>query len=178
MKFKKSPFFPIVSLFVICLVTSLLVAGAYALTKDLIAENELKTLAESRKAVLEADEYKDAAIEGVAGECAEAVKGGKVIGYVFKESAKGYGGDVVVMVGIDTEGAITGVKIVSHSETPGLGAAFNDEQYLSKFVGGTMPFAKGVVRRTGASITSWAVSQAVNKAFDDYRIVIKGADNK
>ena len=167
MKFKKSSLFPVVSLFVICLVTALLVAGANALTKGPIEENERQALAESRRAVIEADEYREIPAEGLAGECAEAIKEGKTVGYVFKESAKGYGGDVTVMVGISLDGKIAGVKILSHSETPGLGARWDDEAVLGKFVGYGDAGSAGV-RITGASITGRAVNSAADRAFEDY----------
>ncbi|MBD3347350.1 MAG: RnfABCDGE type electron transport complex subunit G [Chitinivibrionales bacterium] len=44
-----------------------------------------------------------------------------IVGYAFKESSKGYAGDIQIMVGVDLQGTILGLKVLSHKETPGLG---------------------------------------------------------
>ena len=56
------------------------------------------------------------------------------MGYVFETEASGYGGKVKVMTGIDAEGAITGVVILSHDETPGLGANAEKPDFLNQFL--------------------------------------------
>ncbi|RXZ42469.1 electron transport complex subunit RsxG [Crenobacter cavernae] len=47
---------------------------------------------------------------------------GKTTGYVFEAAARnGYGGRIELLVGLSTDGAVSGVRVVSHKETPGLG---------------------------------------------------------
>ena len=60
----------------------------------------------------------------------EGTASGDTIGYVFKTSAKGYGGDIDLMVGIDTSGKVTGVSILSISETAGLGMNAKNESFI------------------------------------------------
>ena len=60
--------------------------------------------------------------------------GGELAGYVFETGASGYGGTVSVMTGIDAEGSITGVVILSHDETPGLGANATKSSFLDQYL--------------------------------------------
>ena len=85
--------------------------------------------------------------------------------------AKGFGGTVGLTVGV-SDGAITGVRIGSHSETPGLGAKAADEAFYGQFAGksGELTVTKtGAVTDqeinaiTAATITSKAVTGAVNE---------------
>ena len=99
---------PTVSLFVICLVVTALLAVTNMLTapqiQKLSKETEDKTKAE---VLASADEFSDALTVSADGKdytYYEGTASGDTIGYVFKTSAKGYGGDIDLMVGIDTSG--------------------------------------------------------------------------
>ena len=98
-------------------------------------------------------------------------KSGNDIGKAFIASAKGYGGDVTVSVGIDNEGVITGIDIVSMNETAGLGANCTSEEFKSQYIGksGELEVTKSgapgdseINALSGATITSKAVTSAVN----------------
>lgn len=91
----------------------------------------------------------------------------------------GYGGDIHLLVGIDANGTVTGVRVVSHRETPGLGDYIdrNKSPWIELFVGKslTTPAAKywKVAKdggrfdaRAGATITPRAVVKAVKSALD------------
>lgn len=172
---------PALTLFVICLVVTALLAGTNLLTKDQIAEQERITAEESRRIVLsEAEAFEEAE------SCYIGTSGGETVGYVFETEAKGYGGTVKVMTGIDVEGNITGVVILSHSETPGLGAnaeraSFTDQYKQAAPEGGITlvknkaPAEGEVEALTGATITSRAVTDAVNAAIEQYNAVKGGA---
>lgn len=92
------------------------------------------------------------------------------IGYCVESTAGGFGGDLTLMVGFDAAGTIKGVSIISHSETPGLGARVNDVNYLSQYGGksGSLTLVKDggtdVDAISGATISSRAVLSAVNAA--------------
>lgn len=102
--------------------------------------------------------------------------GGAVVGHVVNSlSNDSYGGTVKISVGFDTEGTITGVGIREISDTPGLGlkakdAAFKD-QYIGKNADSLVVNKMGASAEneidaiSGASITSNAVTNAVNAAF-------------
>jgi len=95
----------------------------------------------------------------------------------FETSGKGYGGDVGLMVGIDTkDNKIIGVGVTTHAETPGMGAkAQTDPSFVAQFK--KLPL-EGQVNVTGdggsinaisgATITSRAVCSATNDALKIY----------
>ena len=60
------------------------------------------------------------------------VKGGANVGYCLNISTKGYGGDINMMVGISADGTVKGIKILSHTETPGLGAKAAEPEFTDK----------------------------------------------
>lgn len=168
---------PAAILFVICVLVSAALAGTNLLTKDRIAEAQAKKAEESRMVVLpgaESFEERDGHYAGMAG--------GQSVGYVFETEGKGYGGTVKVMTGISAEGEITGVIVLEHAETPGLGAnaekADFREQYkqpVANNVGGIRvvkyqtPGEGEIEAMTGATITSTAVTGAVNQAILAYQ---------
>ncbi len=175
----KSVLAPTAVLFVICVVVSAALAGTNLLTKDKIAKAAAKKAEESRMLVLPEAGYFEEAADG-SHYIGWNTEGGSVMGYVFESSAKGYGGDINVMTGINTEGKITGVTILSHGETPGLGANAEKEEFRAQFLQDVPPYGLELVKYqtpsagqveaiTGASITSGAVTNAVNQAIESYQ---------
>lgn len=80
---------------------------------------------------------------------------------------KGYGGAVEMMVGIDKYGAVCGISVVSHGETPNLGTkVVENDEYLAGYLGKTEPvtFGDGVNAVSGATRSSNAVRDGVNAA--------------
>lgn len=105
----------------------------------------------------------------------EAQKDGQTVGLCVQVAPAGFGGEIVSIVGVDTEGKIMGVKITSISETPGLGSKANDAAWLAQYEGLTGPLT--VVKNTAtgdnqiaalsaATITSSAVTRGVQSALD------------
>jgi electron transport complex protein RnfG len=110
-------------------------------------------------------------------------QGGKLIGAVIQASGNSYGGIIKVLVGVNAPGSNTGgtinrIKIMSHSDTPGLGAnAANKNYFVDKstrltfygqFSGKQVsdPFEpkNDVIAVTASTITSRAVSRIVRTA--------------
>lgn len=99
-------------------------------------------------------------------------EGKSPVGWCFRLTPRGYGGELTLMVGVDRDLAITGVDIVSHSETPGLGANADNDEWLAQFEGKTagLTVVKGdadgnrIEAVTSATITSNAVTGAVDEA--------------
>lgn len=94
-----------------------------------------------------------------------------VLGVAVKGSALGYAGPVEVIVGIDNKGIITGIEILSHRETPGLGARITESFFLNRFKGKQLVEeirikADGgdIDAITGATVSSHAVSEGVEAA--------------
>lgn len=100
---------------------------------------------------------------------------GKILGYIFITEESGYGGSVSVMTAITTDGKIKAAYVLSvDDETPGLGKQAAEKEFYSQFAGlkDKISLVTGEPRKdknevkslTGATITSKAVTRAVNKA--------------
>lgn len=107
----------------------------------------------------------DPTIERITG----AYAGTELKAYCVEVSPNGFGGPVSMMVGVSPSGAVTGVVILDHSETAGLGANAERAEFRDQFVGksGTITVKTGdnsIDALTGATITSKAVTSGVNTA--------------
>lgn len=174
---------PTLILAVICLVASAALVGTNFLTKNQIIKINAEKAEESRQLVMGEDVTFEEAEEGgyYIGK-----RGDEVVGYVFETEASGYGGTVKVMTGILENGTISGVVILEHAETPGLGAnaekeSFRD-QYKQDISQGDLEVVKNqaasdgtVEAMTGATITTTAVTNAVNEAAEMFRSLKGGA---
>ena len=169
---------PTIVLFVICVVVSALLGLTNFMTEDKIAEVQAENAAKTRMLVMpNADKFVEKE------NCYVAIKNNSVIGYVFTTESGGYGGDVVVMTGISVEGEIMGISILSHNETPGLGANMTKQSFTDLFKQPATQFkviknsdaAVGQIEAmTGATISSNAVTKAVNEAVAMYDNIMKG----
>ncbi len=166
-------------LFSITFVVALLLGVTNAMTKDRIALAKEQTTADAMKLVqTNADAFTpvDAEIDNpVVASVSEAKKGSDVVGWCVKVAPKGFGGEIEMMVGISHDGAVTGVSIISISETPGLGSKANDQLFLNQYATkkGQLTVVKGaatgendILALTGATITSKAVTSGVQAALD------------
>lgn len=91
----------------------------------------------------------------------------------YTASAKGYGGDVVIMVGINADGSIEGITVTQQSETKGIGSNVVDNpEYLAQYSGLSaaepLVLNEDVDARTSATVSSTAVINAVNAAIEAY----------
>ncbi len=102
-----------------------------------------------------------------------ARQGGQPVGTAVRSySNDGYGGTITIMVGFDQDGAVTGTAVLSHMETPGLGAKMTEESFRSQFQGKTVNDGLAVRKDggeidslTAATITSRAFCDAINRAW-------------
>jgi electron transport complex protein RnfG len=91
----------------------------------------------------------------------------EVLGYTFIATGSGYGGDISILVGMDTEYNIKGVEVLSHTETPGLGGRITESGFTDQFVGLSADQVAlsrdggSVDAITGATISSRAVVEAI-----------------
>ncbi len=96
-------------------------------------------------------------------------KDGKLIGLAIENSAQGYGGELGVMVGFDLEtNELIGIGITTFKETPGIGTRILEPFFIDKFTGITSDQAQNVDTLSGATISSVAVLNAIEKASKDY----------
>lgn len=167
---------PALALFVFCLIVTALLAGTNLLTRDQIAEQNRLAEEASRLTVSPGAESFSPSADGTY-YLAEA--GGETVGYVFTTTASSYGGQIRVMTGISAEGTITGVSLLEISDTPGLGMNAQREEFRAQYEKPAPPDGFTVLKNgtpdntqigamTGATITSQAVTDAVNEAVAQY----------
>ncbi|MBR7179195.1 MAG: RnfABCDGE type electron transport complex subunit G [Oscillospiraceae bacterium] len=165
------------TLLLICAVTAGLLAGVNAVTEPIIAELNAAKTQEAIAKVLpggfdtEITEFTDAT-----GLVSKIYKGEN--GYAVEVGPGGFDNTITMMVGIDNEGKVLGISIVSHTETAGLGAVAAAGtpagiSFRDQFVGMSaannilVEKDKGEVEAiTGATITSRAICVGVNAALD------------
>ena len=184
-------------LFAITLIAGLLLGFVYELTKEPIRQQEEKAVQEACQAVFadaehfeELDAYTPSADTaqkladtgitiGTVYEAQDA--SGTQLGYVIQTTtSEGYGGNIVLYVGIRLDGTVNDISILSISETPGLGMKAGDvlvPSFAYTKTGSTSDSEIDAI--SGATITTKAVTNAVNGsllAFNDY--VQGGAGNE
>lgn len=172
---------------VICAVSALLLAVTNAITETRIAESAKKAENEAMSRVIDAENYNKQSVdyEGKSYDYYVAEDAsGNFAGYIFTISQHGYGGDVKVMTGIGTDGAIAAIEVLdASSETPGLGQKATESSFWKLFSGksGQLTASKSasgdgqIQAMTGATVTSKAVVGAVNMALMLYEEVTKEA---
>ncbi len=177
---------PAIMLFLIAAICTALLAGTNLLTKDKIAQIAVEAENEAKAAVIEASSFSEAKeIDG--NTYYEAYdESNTLLGYVFNVKTKSYGGELICMVGISAEDEkVTGVEITSISDTPGLGMKATAKNWLAQFIGKKSGIKVNknsssdteIQAITSATITSQAVTDAVNSAFEILSQVKGGADN-
>ena len=155
-------------------------------TMPLADANEKRMQEEARREVLpeaksfevmpvaEAPKEGEATPERFIGKDAE----GKTVGYVVNAVGKGYGGEIKVVLGIDSSYKVVAYRITGHNETPGLGDGALKPKFKDQFKGKT-PEQLEVVKRpdggkilaiTGATITSRAVTKTVKDALESLQL--------
>lgn len=156
---------------IITLIAAVLLAVTNAVTDEPIEQAARAAAFEARKRVLSsADSFTQ--LQLPQGSAADNVylgmKGDEEAGYTATATVKGSQGPIAVTIGIDTEGAITGVSVGGSKfvETAGIGTKCQEPQFLNQFIGHSAPLTlgRGVDAVTGATITSNAVVKGVNAA--------------
>lgn len=146
-----------------------------ASTAPVIRENSLKKVFEARKEVLPlAVEFDQESLENddfefIPGKNAE----GEVVGYVTTVVQTGYSGDINFVLGFDEDGVISGIKIITQTETPGLGTNIMDPGWQKLWQGRDVgyKFNKPVDAFAGATITPNAVYTGIIRALKAYEEV-------
>lgn len=175
MKIWKEYLAPTTVLMIVCIVVTLALAGTYQLTNPVIAANAKAAADAARGKVLPSGKggYSPVdckLLDGVA----DVYDANNRTGFVITIEDKGFGGKIVVMVGIGTDGKITGVNVLEHAETPGLGTKAIAEAHLSQFMeqgsitNTNEAGAANIDAISGATISSDAVFRAVDKALLQY----------
>ena len=176
------------TLTVISLVVAALLGLVNSITKDKIAEIDAENTRIAMSAVApEGSEFGDkmeltdamtAAASSQGGKLVEmypVTNGGADAGYVLKVSASGSQGAIVMMVGVDANKAITGISVVSHSETSGIGTKVVGNEpnsagvpVLDQFIGlsgaGSLNVGSNITAVSGATVSTKGITMGANAA--------------
>ena len=164
---KKMPPFAILTL--ITLVAAALLALTGYVTAGPIAAAAQNAADAARKAVLTAaDTFEELPHDATVDSLYRGLAGGETAGYTVTVTVSGFGGPIEVTVGMDAQGAITGLNVggSQFAETAGLGTKAKEPAFTDQFIGKTAPVTLGadVDAISGATITSTAVTKGVNLA--------------
>lgn len=112
--------------------------------------------------------FPDAEFEQTADGMMAAKRNGQIVGYAVTTQAQGYAGPIEVMTGIEVTGTLSGISVggTDFKETEGLGARAKEPAFTDQFKGKQPPLTVGqqIDAIAGATVTSRAVTQAVNEA--------------
>jgi electron transport complex protein RnfG len=176
-------------LFVITAIAGILLGWVHEVTREPIARQLQKEKVEAMRATLPtAEDFRPVDVSLPADSFIREVNGGykgeELVGYDIKVTPKGYGGIIELMVGISMDGRIQGIRILSHGETPGLGAESVKPAFSGQFAGKPAvelsvvkdaPAKEEEIQAlTGATITSKAITSAVNQAVAFFHASLKG----
>ena len=194
------------ALTLITLVAGVTLGGVYEITKDPIAKQEAQAKAEAYEqvftdaAAFEAVEMDDTLTktirdqldqEGYKAQSIEEVmraedQSGETLGYAFTVvTSEGYGGDIQFSMGVQNDGTLNGISILSIGETAGLGMNADTPAFKDQFVGKQvekLQYTKNGATQddeinaiSGATVTTNAMTNGVNAGLCEFR-VMEGGD--
>ena len=154
----------------ICLVCSALLGTVYAVTKAPIEASELAKVNAAISAVTPAFDNipsEDVRTLDDGAQIYTSRMGGQIVGYAIKVSTSGFGGPLTIMVGFTPDGTVYNTSVISHSETPGLGAKLVDENCAPRVqVKGKNPATNKIsVTKDGGEIDAITASTITSRAF-------------
>jgi len=185
-------------LFTITFVATLLLTLCNYITKDRISMLEKQKADEAKQSVIENAEFRIMTLDKEVRdkyasfgpiEAYRAVRDGKFAGYCINLQPSGYIGKINMIIGINPDLSFSGVKIISMSETPGLGAKTGEEAFYGQFANGkkgnlnvvknsTSPAENEINAVSGATISSKAVTGGANCALEIATELIKKEGQK
>ena len=171
-------------LFTITLLSSAAVGGVYMLTEVPIAQAKVAAVNNALKQVLpeyEATTSQDIEVNALPIKVHTATVADKAVGYAVESNSKnGFGGEVRLMVGFDTEGTILNINVLEQKETPGLGTKMADEGnvLLASLKDKNAAQINLTVKKDGgdidaltaATISSRAYAEAVAVAYEAFKV--------
>ena len=139
-----------------CLLCSGILAGAYALTKEPIDAAAAAKTARSIGEVL--PHFTETSYK--------AVDGDRLVGYAVESTVVGFGGPLSLIVGITPDGVVYNTSVLSHSETPGLGAKCStDEKFIGQWKGFNPAEKKLSVKKDGGDVDAITASTITSRAY-------------
>ncbi len=169
--------FPIILLTIVVAVCVSLLSYVDSLTREKISAQEdeaIKSLLTEMFPEMSRYEFKN--------EIYTVYSDGDKLGYAFLAVGKGYGGDINILVGLSDETTVKGIKIVSQTETPGLGSRITEPFFTDQFAGvaiNNVALSRDggkIDAITGSTISSSAVVDAVRDTAMEKVKQLEGGD--
>lgn len=167
---------PIVVLVIICIVITGALAATNSVTDPIIDEATRVAQQKARTELLpEAEDFEP--VTGVEVEnVSDIYASTNDVGVIITSSAKGYGGDVVVMTAFNPDGTIKQIKVTEQAETKGIGSKVVAtpsywENYMGLDASDALVLNEDVDAVTSATISSTALINAVNSAIEAYNAI-------
>ena len=189
-----SPIRLVAAVVITCMAASLGLGATYGATRELIVEQERLAEERSLRDVLpNAEEFERVEDEDTVARAQEAAgedvfvslyrafdADGGIVGWGVRVQPRGYGGPIQMAVGLERDGKVSGVSIITMNETPGLGTKIADEGFLAQYTQWSAESvetdAKGMDAITGATKSSNGVRKGVLAAGHVYQEVLIGLD--
>ena len=146
-----------------CLFCSAVLGGAYVLTKEPIdkaaAEKTNKAISQVLPHFTEVNYNEE-------GHYYTATDGDKLVGYAIESTTVGFGGPLTLIVGVTPDGVVYNTSVLSHSETPGLGAKCNtDQKFMDQWRGFDPSVKKLSVKKDGGDVDAITASTITSRAY-------------
>lgn len=154
-----------------CLLCSAVLGGAYVLTKEPIAaaaaQKTSRAIAQVLPSFEKASERDFVQVYGKDFPYYAAFDAqGKLVGYAIESSVVGFGGPLTLMVGITSQRVVCNTSVLSHSETPGLGAKCSaDPKFTSQWQGFDPSVKKLTVTKDGGDVDAITASTITSRAY-------------
>ena len=165
---KQSIFNSTLVLTIVCVVCSGLLGYSYTATKDKIdAQGKDALTAQLKEIFSDATSFDEK--EGIY----KVLNGNKIIGYATLAESSGYSSKIKMLVGMDMDKKIKGVRIIYQAETPGLGTESIKPKFYEQFSGmeskdiALKKYGGKIDGITGATITSGAITAGVKNALTE-----------
>ena len=153
-----------------CLLCSGILGGAYVLTKEPIdaaaAEKTNRAISQVLPSFENASERSFVEVYGKDFPYYVAKNGEDLVGYAIESTVVGFGGNLTVMVGVTPDRVVCNTSVLSHSETPGLGAkCTTDPKFVSQWVGLNPSEKILTVKKDGGDIDAITASTITSRAY-------------
>ena len=161
----------VVCLTLTCLLCSSILGVVYAITLGPIAVASEKSLKEALSMVLPkggeiSTEPQTVEVDGNEYEYYSCTVDGEPSSWAVKSTVNGFGGPLTVLVGVEKDGTVHATKVLSHSETPGLGAKCQtDEHFIGQFEGFDPSSRKLAVTKDGGDVDAITASTITSRAY-------------
>ena len=147
----------------VCLACSAVLGGAYVITK---APIEAAAAAKTQAAVAQVLPHFESLEYNADAHYYTAKDGEAVVGYAIESTVVGFGGPLSLMVGVTVDGVVYNTSVLSHSETPGLGAKCStDAKFMDQWRGFDPAVKKLSVKKDGGDVDAITASTITSRAY-------------